>query len=125
MNPLHLACAAVAVAVAVATATACAPEVACTDLAAFSVSAVVVDERGIAIQGATVTYTVNGSEEAPCDAIDNGYACGIEQVGTIVVFARKDGFADASAQATVVQDDLGCHVVTEVVQLVLVADTPA
>lgn len=119
MNPLHIA----SVVLLVASSTACVPEVACTDLAAFSVSAVVVDDRGLAIQGATVTYTVNGGEEAPCDQIDNGYACGAEQVGTIVVFARKEGFVDATAQATVVQDDLGCHVVTEVVQLVLVADT--
>ena len=119
MNPLRFACALVLVVASAA----CEPEVACTDLAAFSVSAVVVDDRGIAIQGATVTYTANGSEEAPCEEIANGFACGAEQVGTIVVFARKEGFADATAQATVVQDDLGCHVVTQVVQLVLVANT--
>lgn len=91
---------------------------ACTDLAAFSVSAVVVDERGLAVDDVTVTYTVNDSEEQPCEEVGNGFACGIEEVGTIVVFARKEGF-DARAQATVVEDDLGCHVVTEVVQLVL------
>lgn len=119
MNAMSVA---TALAVVVAT-TACEPEIACTDLAAFSVTAVVVDERGVAQQGATVTYTVNGGEEAPCDAIDSGYACGSEQVGTIAVFARKDGYHDATAQATVVQDDLGCHVLTQVVQLVLKPNT--
>lgn len=121
MRIAPLACAVVLSAVSFTAA--CEPP-ACTELAAYSVTAVVVDERGLAFEGATVTYAVDGGAEAPCEPHDNGYACGVEQAGTITVFARLDGFADASEPATVAKDDLGCHVVTEVVQLVMVP-TPA
>ncbi len=98
-------------------------EIACTDLAAFSVTATIEDEAGAAVDDATVVFSADGGDEKPCDHLADGqYACGTEVEGSIVVTARKALFIDAESSAVdVAKDADGCHVVGEAVTLTLVA----
>lgn len=97
--------------------------VACTDLAAVSVTATVEDEAGDPVDDADVVFRVDGGDEQDCSLLSDGqYSCGFEVEGAIVVTARKAGFVDAESGAVdVVEDADGCHVVGQSVTLTLVA----
>ena len=96
---------------------------ACTDLAAFSVTATVEDADGNPVDDAAVVFSDDGAAEVACQFLADGqYACGTEVEGSIVVTARKAGFVDAESSALdVALDDDGCHVVGKAVTLTLVA----
>ena len=99
---------------------ACPPEVACTEIAVTSVNVQVDDADGVAIEGATVSYTVDGGDSAACSENSGGsYSCGVEEPGEIEVTAVADGFGEASDSVTIVMDEDDCHVVPQDITLSL------
>lgn len=105
----------------VALAPACQTAVDCTTEARSSVSLHLEDEAGQAIAGATVTYTVDGGAEEPCEAMIAGdYVCGWEVEGRFAITSTALGFTPDTFTVDVGAD--ACHVITEAVTRTL---TPA
>jgi hypothetical protein len=98
---------------------ACVDERACTDMAVYSTTVSVRDASGAPVEGATLTYTVDGEEPPlPCQELSEGrYVCGLEASGHFVIRASKDGYDDASAEVDVGADE--CHPIPEAVTLTL------
>ncbi len=93
---------------------------ACTEIAVGSVSLTVVDEGGEAVAGATVTYTVDGGEVLACDDLAEGqWVCGWEVAGSIQVTVAMDGYETHTETVDIGMTDDGCHVVGEVLDVVL------
>lgn len=104
------------------TALGCEPVGVCTDLAALSVLAHVADDSGASIEGAAVSYSVDGGDPVDCEHLQGGdYACGYEVEGEITVYAEAQDHEPAEGSAEVLLDDDGCHVVQEQVDLILEA----
>lgn len=98
-------------------------EVACTTLAAASVSLTVVDDAGVPIPDATVTYAVDGVDKGACEAWPSGgWVCGFEQTGHFVVTVASEGFVTGTAEADLVMDADGCHVVGQAIEVALEPD---
>ena len=85
--------------------------VACDTSAVASVQVVVTDANANVLEGATVTYSVEGGEAASCDSFGAQFVCGWEVAGAITVTAEVDGFQSASQTVVVAQGT--CHVETE------------
>ena len=83
----------------------------CTTEAVVSVSVVVTDDAGNAVNDATVTYDGGGQTGVPCDHVSGFYLCGYEVDGAITVNVARDGFAPATQSVTVGAD--ACHVIGE------------
>ena len=93
----------------------------CTSIAIPSVSVAVVDEAGVAVPDADVTYTGGSFVDAPCnEGPDGTWSCGFEVPGEIMIRAVADGFAPVEQEVFVDSDE--CHVITETVTVTL---TPA
>ncbi len=93
-------------------------DLSCTADIRYSVSVTVEDEAGGAVIGAAVEYSVDGGEPVTCEGGAAGtYACGAEVEGDITVNATADGFGGDEATVTVEADE--CHVIGEVVTLIL------
>ncbi|MDC0744478.1 hypothetical protein [Polyangium mundeleinium] len=99
---------------------ACSPssdEVACTTIAAISVTVDVVDSTGAPVTDADLTYTVNGGPSKPCEqVVENSYDCGVEESGNFVITATRD-MATKSANVTVTADE--CHVIGQSLTMTL------
>jgi hypothetical protein len=94
--------------------------IACTAEARSSVTVTVVDGNGDPVTDATVTYTVDGGDPQQAEPFPDGtFVAGWELAGTFTVTAQKDGFLPAQETVTVAMDEVGCHVVSQTVQLVL------
>lgn len=93
---------------------------ACTDLAAASVTAYVVDAEGNPIPEATATFTVDGGAVQDCESFTDGtYICGWEQAGTIAVTIEAEGFVAATQEVTVGMDAEECHVEQQILDFTL------
>jgi hypothetical protein len=93
---------------------------ACTDIAAISVTAKVLDAAGAPVKDAVVEYTVNGGAKKTCENAfgDGSYLCGSEETGTFSITATsKDGTKTKSASVTVTQGE--CHVNAQTVTITL------
>jgi len=91
---------------------------ACTDLAAASVTLVVIDETGAAITDADASYSVDGADSQPCETFDStSYVCGWEASGSIEVTVTKAGYQDAVETVEVGADE--CHVIGETLEITL------
>jgi hypothetical protein len=85
--------------------------VACDTSAVASVQVIVTDATANILNGATVTYSVDGGAAAACDAFNSQYVCGWEVAGEITVTAEVEGYAPGSQTVTVQKGE--CHVETE------------
>lgn len=96
-------------------------QVACTELAAFSVNVTLTDDStDTPIDDATVTFSVDGGAAQDCENLGGGsYACGVEVEGDFVINASHPDYVAGEGSATVVKDEDGCHVVGESVALAL------
>lgn len=93
---------------------------ACTEIAVASVSLSLVYENGEPVSAASVTYTVDGGEAKPCDDLfEEQWACGWEEPGLIEVTVAQEGYQTLTESVEVVMTDDGCHVVGQVLDLVL------
>jgi len=99
----------------------CIDETGCTEIAVYSTTISLVDEAGAPIEGATLTYTVDGEEPPlPCEELSGGdYVCGIEADGHFVISAVARGFEAGQAEVDVGADE--CHPIPEAVTLTLTA----
>lgn len=96
----------------------CNDPIACTTIAVYSTTVSVEDEAGQPVNDATLTCTVDGGGEAPCEVLGNGqYACGIEQSGAFVITASAADYDDESVSVEVGADE--CHPIAEAVTIVL------
>lgn len=101
--------------------------VACTDLAAGSVSVAIVDSEGNELPGATVVYHVDDGEELTATCVDASeaqcahFVAGWEVTGHFVIEVTKVGYEDAQAEATIVKDADGCHVQGQAVTITLIS----
>jgi len=100
---------------------------ACTEEARASVMVSVVDAGVTPILGAAVTWRANGGESQSAECVDfdlppsacTRFVAGWEVSGTIDIRAEKGGFRPAAATVQVPMDEVGCHVVTQRVSLVM------
>jgi hypothetical protein len=91
--------------------------VSCTDIAVYSVTASVVNASGSPLDGATVSYSVDGGQSTPCEKLVPGtFNCGVEKSGTFTIVAT---YAGKIASATVAVDHNECHVITQKLTLTL------
>lgn len=96
--------------------------IACTTEVRTSVIVHVVDQAGVPLAGATVTYRVDGGTEQAATCHQTLAACtdfqaGQELSGEFGITARRAGFLPASATVTVDRDV--CHVQTQQLTLTL------
>lgn len=92
--------------------------IACTTLAAASVTVTVVDSSGAAISDAVVQYSVDGGPQTDCEqpGPDGTYVCGYEIDGIFTITATR-GFMTGTGTATVTKDE--CHVIGQMVKITL------
>ena len=93
---------------------------ACTDDLRYAVDLTIVDEAGDLVPGTLVTYSVDGGETLSCDGMDGEHACGPELPGTYELTIEAPGFAIETVTQVVDADE--CHVITEVIEVTLLAD---
>lgn len=94
-------------------------EIACSTEMRSSVSVQVRDESGALIPDTSLSYTVDGGTSAPCESWTEGeWVCGWEQAGSFEITASAPGFDPKVLQVDVEADV--CHVISEVVEVVLV-----
>ncbi|MDI1444093.1 hypothetical protein [Polyangium sp. 6x1] len=92
-------------------------EVACTTIAAVSVTVTVVDSTEAPVTDAELTYTVNGGAAKPCEqVVENTYDCGVEESGNFVITATRDA-ATKTANVTVTADE--CHVIGQTLTMTI------
>ena len=98
----------------------------CDLMAAVSVSVYVVSADGSPVDGAVVTYTVDGGEEQTADCVDDVCFAGYEVAGEFSITATYDWTSadgccwandSATTSATVVEGE--CHVVGQSVTITL------
>ncbi|GDX78242.1 hypothetical protein LBMAG42_00530 [Deltaproteobacteria bacterium] len=90
----------------------------CDEMAVYSVRVQMVDQNANALQGASVSYSVDGGETGECEAFDlTSFGCGVEESGTFEIRATHAGYEDAVGTVTVT--DGPCHVVAHNVTLVM------
>lgn len=91
-----------------------------------SVEVTVSDEAGDPIPDASVAYVSPndeiGAESIDCSPLDGVYYCGEEVAGELEIFAEAEGFIAQSEVVTVAMTEDGCHVVTELLDLVLLTE---
>lgn len=91
----------------------------CDEMAVYSVRVQTVDQNANAIQGASLTYSVDGGASAECEAFDlTSFGCGIEEAGSFELTATLAGYEDAVETTTVTEGP--CHVVANNVTMVMV-----
>jgi len=94
----------------------------CPDIAILSSAILLADADGVPIEGATVEWSVDGSDFEQCEAaFDDAarYECGWGRTGEFVVRASAEGFESGEVAFTVGASEDGCTAATEVVDLVL------
>ncbi len=101
------------------TAPGCAVGVACTEEARSSVTVHVTDAAGTALQGATVSYTVDGGASTPCDDLGDAFVCAYEVDGAFVIRVEADGYEPRDVEVNVGRTADDCHVESEVLDVAL------
>ena len=101
--------------------------VVCTLEARASVVVSIIDLSGAPLLGATVIYRVDDGEEIEAECFEppdtcTSFVAGFEIAGDFTVRAEREGFQPAEAFVTVEFDELGCHVITQDVELTLVPE---
>lgn len=101
----------------------CEPELeACDTMAAYSTTVEVTDADGGEVPGLTLSYSVDGEELGTCDQMQGTtWACGVERSGNFVITAKANEFVTQTAETDVVAGE--CHVVAELVDISLEAET--
>ena len=97
----------------------------CTAEVVSSASVTVVDEDGAAIEEARVSYAPVSEytdESIACEGHSGVYYCGEEIAGELDIFVDADGFDSHSERITVEMTPDNCHVITEQVDVVLIAE---
>lgn len=96
----------------------CEARQACTTEARGSVTVTVTDPDGAPVADPEVTFSVDGGDPAPCDAMPGGsFVCGWEVSGELAITADAWGFGAVTETVTVGRD--ACHVIPEALTLVL------
>lgn len=97
----------------------------CTAQVVPSVSVSVFDESGAAIVGAEVSHAPLsediGAESIDCPLAGEEFYCGEDVPGVYDIMAQAEGYQVGSASVTVEMDEVGCHVVTQSVDIALAA----
>jgi hypothetical protein len=95
------------------------PPVVCTEIAFAALTVSIQDTAGSPIDSSLleVTFTVDGGGSTPCDDVGDGWVCGWETSGDLVVTARADGYEDAEATVTIARGE--CHVEGQTLTLTL------
>jgi hypothetical protein len=83
-------------------------ELACDTSASASVNVVVTDTLAEPLTDASVTWSVDGGEPAPCDSFGTQFACGWEVAGTLTITASAPGYLSQTQDVVVEQGQ--CHV---------------
>ena len=95
-------------------------DIGCTAEARASVQVEVLDESGAVVPEASLTYDA-GDGPVACEEMPDGvHVCGWEVAGTLHIVAEAEGFVAAETDVEVTSDV--CHVTTEQIQMVLVAE---
>lgn len=98
----------------------------CTAEVVPSVRVSVFDEDGAAIEGAQVSHAPLsddiGAESIECTLSGAAFSCGDDVPGDYEIMAQAEGFQVGSASVTVEMDEIGCHVVTQSVDITLAAE---
>ena len=90
----------------------------CTAEARSSISLTIVDDAGMQITDAIASYSVDGGAVRDCEGFGGGaLVCGWEEAGEFTVTVDALGYGAKTFTQMVEADE--CHVVTEVVELVL------
>ena len=94
-------------------------ELACTASIEYSVYVTVYDEDGKVIENASVSYSSDAmSGDCEMDSV-GGHYCGEEQSGDVTIFVSAEGYVDTEQTVTVEADE--CHVITEMLDVTLIA----
>jgi hypothetical protein len=96
---------------------ACEEPIACDEYAASSVTVNVEDSLG-PVEGLLVEYSAGDAFVACDDFGDGSYACGWEQAGLIEIRIDDPAYELFEAEVEVEEDP--CHVITEILDVVLV-----
>lgn len=92
----------------------------CTEEARASVQVSVSGADGAPEPAAVlVEFSQDGEIFEACEAIDDQFVCGYEVAGELVIRASAEGFAPAEQVVEVEMTDDGCHVETQMIELVL------
>ncbi|MBT3219906.1 MAG: hypothetical protein HN348_12520 [Proteobacteria bacterium] len=86
---------------------------ACTDDLRSSVVIHIFDDNGLEVNGALVTYSVDGSDESNCTSNEttNEHVCGSEESGDFKLFIDAEGYELHTEELNIGHDE--CHVITE------------
>jgi hypothetical protein len=96
-------------------------EFACTDQAEASVVLTLLDEAGLPVEGAAVTYQEAGGDPEPCGEDSGGvWVCGMEVSGLLTLAVEAPGYQPQTVDVDVGADE--CHVITEALTVVLAAE---
>ena len=107
---------------------ACSPEIACTEIFAYSSTITLVDSSGFPIEEADISYTVNGQEGTYIESFGGGvFAVGGEEAGDFVVTVHAEqnieddptcwNVGTGTAEYTIEADE--CHVIGQEIDLAL------
>lgn len=89
----------------------------CDTSATSSVTVDVVDTTGAAVEGATVTYSVDDGVPNPCELMaGSSFVCGWEESGDFTITVKHGA---ETKTATVTVDDGSCHVDGEVIKVTI------
>ena len=91
--------------------------VACTDDLRYAIDLTVVDDSGVPIPEATVTYSVDGGPTEDCNGVDGYHSCGPELAGEYELTIEADGYDVETVVEEVLED--ACHVIPAVLEVTL------
>ena len=98
----------------------------CTAEVVPAVIVSVLDDDGAVIEGAEVSHAPLseeiGAESIDCTPGDAAFYCGDDVPGDFEIMAQAEGFQIGSAAVSVEMDEVGCHVVTQSVDITLAAE---
>jgi hypothetical protein len=91
----------------------------CTADARASAQIDLVDAEGASVSGASLSWSTDEGEGSCEEFVAGQYVCGWEVGGAMHIVAEADGYASAEVEVFVEEDE--CHVLTEMLELVLEA----
>lgn len=98
----------------------------CTAEVVPAVQVSVLDEDGVSIVDAQVSYAPLsddiGAESIDCSAADDVFYCGEDVPGNYEITALADGFQAGHTAISVEMDEVSCHVVTQSVDITLAVE---
>lgn len=98
----------------------------CTAEVVPSVLVSVTDEGGTPIPESEVSYVLLsddlGADSIECEGVDGEHWCGEDVPGELEITARAAGYQPGTDTVTVELDEVGCHVVTQELDIALIAE---